>query len=71
MFAQEYECKFLGASNSPFPQSTFDKISKDICEPILRDMDGYLKIWKLPEDDRVYTIGVDTSEGVGLDNSVI
>jgi phage FluMu gp28-like protein len=71
MFAQEYECKFLGASNSPFPQQTFDKISKDISDPILRDMDGYLQIWKLPENDRVYTMGVDVSEGVGLDASVV
>ena len=71
IFEQEYECKFLGASNSPFPQLTFDKISNDVSDPILRDFDGYLKIWKLPEDDRVYTIGVDVSEGVGLDSSVI
>lgn len=71
IFAQEYECKFLGASNSPFPQTTFDKIKNDISNPILRDMDGYLQIWKLPEDDRVYTMGVDTSEGVGLDASVV
>ena len=71
MFAQEYECKFLGASNSPFPQSTFEKIKNDISDPILRDMDGYLKMWKLPEDDRVYVMGVDTAEGVGLDSSVV
>lgn len=71
IFEQEYECKFLGASNSPFPQSTFDKIKNDISDPILRDMDGYLKMWKLPEDDRVYVMGVDTSEGVGLDSSVV
>ena len=71
IFAQEYECKFLGSSNSPFPQSTFDKIKNDISDPILRDMDGYLKIWKLPEDDRVYAMGVDTAEGVGLDASVV
>lgn len=71
IFAQEYECKFLGSSNSPFPQTTFEKIEKDISDPILRDMDGYLKIWKLPENDRVYIMGVDTSEGVGLDSSVV
>lgn len=71
IFAQEYECKFLGASNSPFPQTTFDKIRNDISDPIMRDMDGYLKIWKLPEDDRVYVMGVDTAEGVGLDSSVV
>lgn len=71
MFAQEYECKFLGANNSPFPPSTFEKIQKDISDPIMRDMDGYLKIWKLPENDRVYTIGVDVSEGVGDDSSVV
>ena len=71
IFEQEYECKFLGATNSPFPQITFEKITKDISDPILRDMDGYLQIWKLPENDRVYTMGVDVSEGVGLDASVV
>jgi hypothetical protein len=33
----------------------------DLSDPIMRDMDGYLKIWKMPEDDRVYVMGVDTS----------
>lgn len=71
MFAQEYQCKFLGASNSPFPQDTFDKIRLDLSDPVMRDMDGYLKIWKMPEDDRVYVMGVDTSQGVGQDSSVV
>lgn len=70
-FEQEYECRFLGISNSPFPTSMFTKIEQDVCDPIMVLEDGCLEIWKKPENNRVYSIGVDISEGIGLDASVI
>lgn len=70
-FEQEYECRFLGSSNSPFPQKLFDKLNKQYRPPIKLLDDGALSIWKYPENNRVYSIGVDVAEGIGKDYSVI
>lgn len=70
-FRQEFECEFLGSAVSPFPSSVFERLVRDIKAPI-RELDGgALRIWKDPENNRVYSIGVDVAEGVGLDASVI
>ena len=70
-FEQEYECRFLGSSNSPFPQEVFDRLNKLTRPPIETLDDGRLSIWKYPENNRVYSIGVDVAEGIGKDYSVI
>lgn len=68
-FQQEYECKFIGASNSPFTPQAFDFIESCIEEPTYTE--DNLKIWKMPEENRIYSIGVDVAEGIGKDRSVI
>ena len=68
-FQQEYECKFIGASNSPFSPQVFDYIESTIEEPSYYE--NNLKIWKMPDYNRIYSIGVDVSEGIGKDSSVI
>lgn len=70
-FRQEFECEFLGSSVSPFPAHVFERLEKDVMVPIKEMEDGALKIWRMPENNRVYSIGVDVAEGVGLDASVI
>lgn len=70
-FEQEYECRFLGSSNSPFPQEVFDRLNKLTRPPLETLDDSRLSIWKYPENNRVYTIGVDVAEGIGKDYSVI
>ncbi len=70
-FEQEYECKFLGSTKSPFNASIFDFIKGTCEEPMTLLDDGKLKIWNNPENDRIYTIGVDVSEGIGEDSSVV
>lgn len=70
-FLQEYECKFLGASDSPFPPEMFDFLRNHIEQPLRTDMNGKLMIWKNPAEGRVYGIGVDIGEGIGKDASVI
>ena len=70
-FEQEYECRFLGSSNSPFPQEVFDRLNK-MTRPPQESLDkGAFSVWKFPENNRVYTIGVDVAEGIGKDYSVI
>ena len=68
-FQQEYECKFIGASNSPFSPQAFDFIESCVEEPTYSD--DCMKIWKMPEENRIYSIGVDVAEGIGKDRSVI
>lgn len=70
-FEQEYECRFLGASNSPFQVSVFEHVEMDIKSPIKTTDEGRLSIWKEPENNRIYSIGVDVGEGLGKDSSVI
>lgn len=70
-FEQEYECRFLGSSNSAFPIRVFEQLKLDIKEPIQTLYEGNLNIWELPQSNRVYTMGVDVAEGLGKDASVI
>ena len=70
-FEQEYECRFLGSSNSAFPIRVFEQLKLDIKEPIQTLFEGNLNIWELPQTNRVYTMGVDVAEGLGKDASVI
>lgn len=71
MFEQEYECKFLGSAKSAFPPKVFDQLEADACEPIKTMYEGTLSIYKFPELNRIYTMGVDVAEGIGKDASVI
>lgn len=70
-FEQEYECKFLGASASPFSDKLFERIKKDLRQPKAVLDDNHLYVWEYPKNQRVYSIGVDVGEGLGIDRSVI
>lgn len=70
-FEQEYECRFLGSSNSAFPIHIFEQLKADIQEPERIAFEGNLNIWREPETNRVYSMGVDVAEGLGKDASVI
>jgi hypothetical protein len=70
-FEQEYECRFLGSHNSAFPIRIFEQMKEDIQEPIGIEYNGCLNIWRKPETNRIYTMGVDIAEGLGKDASVI
>lgn len=70
LFTQEYECRFLNNSGSPFDASMFDKFISELIEPINILEEGRYLIWKLPEPDRIYTMGIDTGEGTDQDYSV-
>lgn len=70
LFEQEFECKFIGTQNSPFPQQAFEFLQGCCKEPVKTLHNGRLSIWKFPENNRVYAMGVDVSEGLGADASV-
>lgn len=70
LFKQEYECEFLSSSNSPFSSEMFFKFENEMIEPLNILEDGNYIIWREPKPNRIYMMGVDTSEGVGQDYSV-
>jgi hypothetical protein len=64
-FRQEFECEFLGSSNTLIHPSVLGRL---VYNPPLRELHG-VKIYKEPVKDHVYAMTVDVSEGLGLDSS--
>jgi len=65
-WASEYECEFLGSSNTLIhPSKLRNMVYK---QPIAQDSGG-LKVYEEPEPDTIYAIVVDTSRGAGADYS--
>lgn len=70
-FRQEYECAFLNNAGSPFDLEMFSKFNREIIEPLNILDDGNYYIWKKPDPNHIYIAGIDTSEGLGKDYSVM
>ena len=68
---QEFECQWLSSGESSIDEALFLEMSQQ-CKPapIILD-EGNYKIWEEPNPEKVYVAGVDISEGVGVDASVI
>ena len=70
-FLQEYENHFLDSGDSSIDEATYEKLKLGCYEaPIILE-DGKYRIWKEPDPDHLYVAGVDVSDGVGQDYSVI
>lgn len=70
-FSQEFNCLFLDAGESTVSEILYDKLKIYLREaPITMD-EGKYQIWDQPNDESLYVAGVDTSEGVGKDASVV
>jgi len=70
-FAQEYGNEFLDNSQGSLDEELFDKLKEECCEPLHILKDGSYKIWEEYDPEKIYAIGGDVSEGVGLDSSVL
>ena len=70
-FLQEYCCHFLDSGEGSIDLATFELLEKNCCDPAIILDNGAYKIWKEPQEDRLYVAGVDVSEGVGKDASII
>ncbi len=68
---QEFCCEWINSGESSIDDELYEKMEKDICDPIAVLDDGCYKIWEEPDPSRFYAAGVDTAEGVGKDSSVI
>ena len=70
-FLQEYETVFLASGESSINEELFAEMSQKCKDPKIILEEGNYKIWEDPDSTRVYVAGVDISEGVGIDASVI
>jgi hypothetical protein len=70
-FNQEYGNEFLDNSQQSIDEALFDKLKSECQEPKHILKDGHYKIWEEYDEEKVYAIGGDVAEGVGLDASVL
>jgi len=70
-FLQEFEVNFLSTGDSSIDEGLFYELSQKCTPPKIILDDGNYKIWEEPDESRLYVAGVDVSEGVGIDASVI
>lgn len=79
-----HNCHFLDSTTSSTNKKTLDRIDREQLPPVLwfdetlnREFDeekqdeAAFKIWELPEDDRIYSLGSDVGTGVNKANSTI
>ena len=70
-FLQEFGNEFLDNGETAIDEVLFDELKKHCSDPKHILDEGHYKIWEDPDASRVYVAGVDVSEGVGADASVI
>lgn len=70
-FAQEYGNEFNDNSQTSIDEELFDKLKQECRPPLHILKDGAYKIWEEYDQEKIYAIGGDVSEGVGLDASVL
>ena len=70
-FEQEYCCKFLDSGDAAIDDSVFKRMAAECMEPDTIIDDGRYKLWEEPDPEKLYVAGVDVSEGVNQDASVI
>jgi len=70
MWNQEFDLHFLEDGTSAINLELIERL-KNICRPADFTYDfGDYSVWREPEPNRIYSIGVDVAEGVGQDYSV-
>jgi len=69
-FTQEYDCEFLGSTNTVINTDRIRSLFTEIEEPAIIEREGKLRIYEKPVEGEKYVIGADTSKGTGEDYSV-
>lgn len=70
-FQQEFNNQFLDNSQASLDEELFERLKLECREPKHILKDGAYKIWEEFNSEKIYAIGADVSEGVGLDASVV
>ena len=70
-FDQEFGNVFIQSGESAINEAFFDQLKAECQEPTFVFDEGNYLLWKEPDKERLYAVGVDISEGVGEAASVI
>lgn len=70
-FMQEFGNCFLDNSQQSIDEALFDRLKNECRQPLHILKEGAYKIWEEYDSEKIYAIGGDVSEGVGLDASVL
>jgi hypothetical protein len=65
-----HNCMFLETGHSAVDANLIELYRAISCEPIYKFEDGNYKVWKEPNPEHLYSIGVDVGEGIGQAASV-
>ena len=71
LWNREFECQFDEVGESALDIEMFDTMKKHTMEPMYVYENGSYLVWEKPNENHIYVAGVDISEGVGKDASVI
>ena len=70
-FAQEFGCQFMSSGELAINEELFESLKVNCVKPkIVMDENNY-KVWREPDDNGVYVVGVDIAEGVNQNASVV
>ncbi len=70
-FNQEFNCEFISAGEMAINEEIFETLKVNCIKPKMTMEEGKYKIWREPDDQGLYAVGVDVSEGIGQNASVI
>ncbi len=70
-FDQEFGCQFLSTGEMAINEEIFEYLKINCTKPDIVMEEGNYKIWKKPDDNGIYVVGVDIAEGLGQNASVV
>ena len=70
IFDQEFGCEFIESGESVIDPELQRKMALTKKDPEYVFDGGVYKVWELPDEEKIYTVGVDIAEGVGEAASV-
>lgn len=71
VFRREFECQFDQVGESAIDVELLDKLKKNTFDPLYIFDEGRYLLWETPNENRIYSVGVDVAEGVGRDSTVM
>lgn len=71
IFSQEFGNEFLHSGETSINETLYQFLYKDVREPEYVFDDGKYLVWEEPKENRLYVAGVDVSEGVNSNASVV
>lgn len=70
-FNQEFGNVFLQTGESVIDDQLFEKLKHECSEPAFVFDEGHYLLWEEPKKDHIYAVGVDISEGIGENATVM